>query len=176
MHKKSIYTICRCGLFAAIICLISPFTLPIGPVPVSLSLTAVMTTGILLSKGEAVTTVFVYILIGLLGLPVFAGACGGAQVLFGVTGGYIWSYPFVALITSAFSKIKKGKLNYIFSFSGCITATVISYVFGTIQYMFITHNNISQALIICVLPFIVVDILKSLAAVLIAIPLSKRIR
>ena len=80
------------SLMAALMCILAPFSLPIGPIPLSLSTFAVYLAAGLLGKKRGTMAVLIYILLGAIGLPVFSGFSGGIQKLFGVTGGYIIGY------------------------------------------------------------------------------------
>ncbi len=177
MKHKMLYSISRCGLFAAIICICAFINFPVGYVPVSMALLGVMLTGIILSPFEAFASSFVYILIGAIGLPVFSGASAGFGVLFGATGGYIWSYPIAAFIISFMRLIKiKNKISeYSFALSGCVLGVLACYICGTLQYMYVCETSFYTAIITCIVPFIFFDILKIAIVCSIGVPLKKRI-
>ena len=87
-----------CALFAAVIAVFAQIQIPMAPVPVSLATFGVMMCGLLLGWKWGAVTVTVYILLGVVGVPVFAGFKGGAAVLMGPTGGYILGYlPYAVL-------------------------------------------------------------------------------
>ncbi len=178
MRNKPLYRISRAGLFAAIICVCSFIAFPIGPVPVTAALLCVMLAGIVLSPLEAVGATAVYIIIGAVGLPVFSGGQGGIGVLLGPTGGYIWSYPLCALITSFFARMRfKNKLSlFAFPFLGCLVGVTVCYAAGTVQYMLLTDASFYTAAVACIIPFVAVDIIKSFAATVIGISLKKKLK
>ena len=164
--------ITRCALFSALLCLISPICIPIGPVPVSLSLLAVMLMALLLPLGEALTCVGVYLALGSLGLPVFAGFGGGIGMLFGATGGFIFSYLFVVLCIVALHKT--GKYG---SHMGCVLGLLVSYVCGLLWYCYVAAPvSFLTAVMVCVVPFIPFDILKILLAVWLSNRMKARIK
>ncbi len=177
MQNKSLYKIVRCGIFAAIICVSSFIVIPIGTVPVSATLLAVMLCALILSPFEALSATFVYVIMGAVGLPVFSGGSGGFGVLFGVTGGYIWSYPLLALIVSLLTKIeiKNTVFRFIISLLSCFLGIAVCYIFGTLQYILVTDTNFYTALTVCVAPFVPIDIVKALAAVGIGLPVKNRL-
>jgi biotin transport system substrate-specific component len=72
----------RCALFGALLCLISPICIPIGPIPISLAVFAVMLIAQVLPRYEALTVVCLYLVLGALGLPVFAGFSGSYKTIF----------------------------------------------------------------------------------------------
>lgn len=175
MKDKLIYKICRGSIFSAIICICAFINISFSSVPFTLALLGVMLTAIVLSPFEAFCSTTVYVLMGAIGLPVFSGAGAGMGVLFGATGGYIWSYPVLALIISLLRCIKtKNKVKeYLLAFSGCIIGTLICYFLGTLQYMYVCDTTVYTAVITCIVPFIAVDIIKIIVAVVIGVPLKK---
>ncbi|MBR3791294.1 MAG: biotin transporter BioY [Clostridia bacterium] len=156
------------SLFCAIICIFSIISIPIGPVPISICVLAIFLSSIVLGFKKSIITVIVYILIGSLGLPVFSGFRGGVQVLFGPTGGYIFSYIFIAgimgLASDNLSKIKHKKM---FLFSTSLLSLFICYITGSVQYMLIYSIEFKKALISSAFIFLPFDILKSVLAIII---------
>ena len=136
------------AIFSAIICILSVITIPIGTVPVSLSLFAVMLSAISLGAKKGVMSVIIYILIGTLGIPVFSGFRSGFHNLFGLTGGFIISYIFVALIMSFISQKTNKKLT-LFIFS--LLSLSICYLLGSLQYVFISKVSFYNSLSVCIL-------------------------
>lgn len=167
------------GLFAAIICVFSVMTIPIGSVPITLSIFAVFLTAIVLGFKKGTLAVLIYILLGGIGLPVFSSFRGGISVLLGPTGGYIIGYIFIAVIvglsadlTKHFSAIKK----YVIIGISSIFALAICYTFGTAQFIFITKNTLTASLAACVYPFIPFDLIKIVAALFIGNVLKSRLK
>ncbi|MEA4965180.1 MAG: biotin transporter BioY [Oscillospiraceae bacterium] len=156
----------RSALCAALLCICAPITIPIGPVPITLSLFAVMLIGILLRPWEAGVSVCVYLLLGLCGLPVFAGGNSGVPVLVGPTGGYLWSYVPMAVLVSCLSRIPcKGKTwATAMALLGCVVGTAVCYLCGTWQFAAVAGYTWREALSICVLPFAPFDLLKAVCA------------
>ena len=156
------------ALFCAIMCVISPITIPMGTIPFSLSLFAVILTAISLGTKKGTLAILIYILAGILGLPVFSGFTGGIHIVFGPTGGFILSYILISIIVSIATKYKKITL-IIFS----ILSLLICYLFGSLQYALITKVNFVDALYVCVYPFVIFDILKVFFAVNLGLKLKK---
>ncbi len=157
------------ALFAAIICVLAPFSFNVGPIPITLGTFAIYLAGALLGSKKGVIAVSVYILLGAIGLPVFSGFKGGFGVLFGVTGGYIIGYILMALLTGVFSEKGKKLLPV-----GMVLGTVALYAFGTVWYMVLTGSDLATALMLCAVPFLPGDALKIAAVSAIAIPLKSR--
>ena len=160
------------ALFSAIICILSVITIPIGTVPISLSLFAIILAAISLGVKKGVLTTLIYILIGSLGIPVFAGFTGGIHILFGPTGGFIISYIFVTFII-AFVSEKTNKKLILFIFS--LLSLAVCYLLGSLQYSLISKVSFYNSLSVCVYPFVVFDVLKATLAINIGVRLKKLI-
>ena len=80
------------AVMAALVCIAGPLTVPAGPIPLSLATFAVYLAGAVLGKKRGTLSVALYLLIGIIGVPVFSGFSGGFQKLAGVTGGYLAGY------------------------------------------------------------------------------------
>ena len=108
----SINRIAVIALMAAVLCILSPVSIPIfiSPVPVSLGVLAVYLTAYVLTPIDALISVIIFILLGALGLPVFSGYSGGLGKLLGPTGGYIIGFIFTVYISSMIIHLKKGIL------------------------------------------------------------------
>ena len=163
------------AIFAAIICIAAPFSVPLpGLIPISLATFAVYLAGALLGAKRGTIAVIVYILLGAVGLPVFSGFAGGFAKLLGVTGGYIIGYIPCALITGVFADMQSGKKALTMPV-GMILGTLACYVFGTAWFIIFTGSHIVSALVNCVVPFLVGDAIKIAAATAISAPLKSRL-
>ena len=97
--KLSTRDLCYIGFFAAIIAICAQITIPQpGGVPFTLQAWAVALSGLILGPKNGTLAVFVYILLGAAGAPVFAGFSGGLGVIMRPTGGFILSFPIMALL------------------------------------------------------------------------------
>ena len=146
------------ALFSAIICITAIITVPIGAVPITLSLFGVFTAAALQKPKCAIVSVSVYIIIGVVGLPVFSGFGSGIGYLIGPTGGFIFAYPIAAAIVSAANSLFKKY--YVALPVSMVISLAISYLFGAGWYAVVTEVNFTAAVLVCVLPFIVFDIIK----------------
>ncbi|MBQ7128981.1 MAG: biotin transporter BioY [Clostridia bacterium] len=167
-----------CAIFAAICCVCSIITIPTGIVPVTLGTFGVMVTALNLGgkRGEISTAIF--IVLGIIGIPVFSGINGGIGVIAGPTGGYIYSFLLMVPIIGLMSKkLNKSIKTISIAFLGCLLAILVCYAVGTAHFMIVmsTKGNaegLFSALTMCVFPFIPFDILKAIIAILIAIRLK----
>ena len=145
------------AIFASLLSIISPIAFPIGTVPITFSIFLIYIIGALFSPVKAFLTILVYIFLGIIGVPVFSGYSSGVGVLIGPTGGFITGYILCAVIIGLLLKINKSKAMYVISM---ILGTVACYMIGILQYSFVMNTNIMEALIICIVPFIIFDIIK----------------
>ncbi|MBQ7677928.1 MAG: biotin transporter BioY [Lachnospiraceae bacterium] len=147
------------AIMTALCCILGPFTVPIGPVPVSLSTLAIFLCVYVLGTRDAVFAVGLYILLGLFGLPVFSGFAGGFAKVFGPTGGYIVGYLFLAVISGWFIDRFPAKRIYL-HLVGMLLGEAVLYVFGTAWFMLLMQMPLKEALLLCVVPFIPFDLVK----------------
>ena len=165
-----------CAVFAAVLCVFSIITVPVGEIPITLGVFGVLFTAVVLGAKKSFMSVLVFILIGAAGMPVFSGMKGGAGVILGPTGGYITSYIFMALIAgAAASKTKENPAGMLIRFAACIISVLVCYLLGTMQFVLVSGNTFLQALAICVYPFVAFDLLKSAAAVFLGGQVRKRL-
>ena len=172
--KLNIRAMVFTAIVAALICVASPFSIPLpGLVPISLGTFAIYLGSALLGGKRATVAVAVFILIGAVGLPVFTGFTGGFAKLLGVTGGYIIGYVPLAYITDFFSERFNNKI--LFMPVGMAVGTVALYAFGTAWFMIATGSGLAAALMSCVVPFLIGDGVKIAVATAIAKPLQARL-
>lgn len=146
------------------------------PLPFSLSPLALQTlivnlTGYVLNAKQAFMTMLVYLLVGLAGVPVFTGGSAGPGKLFGPTGGYIIGFLFTAVFLAYFKGEKYNFKRY--ALLGCVIGIPLIYVFGVVQLKLITGMGWDKAIMTGALPFIPLDIVKCLAAAVIAGPINR---
>lgn len=185
-NKKilSVRDMALCGLFAAITAILAPISIPIGAVPITIGVFAVLLAGAVLKPGYAFLSQVVYLLIGAVGLPVFSGFSGGIQKIAGPTGGYLIIYPamawLAALVTqTAFKRIigkNKAPLRTIAVFCGMLVSVALCYITGTLWYSLQSGTSVMQAAAVTAIPFIPWDILKCAAAALIGVTVKATIR
>ncbi|MDR0839663.1 MAG: biotin transporter BioY [Oscillospiraceae bacterium] len=161
------------AVFAALICAAAPFSVPVGPVPVSLATLMIYIASGVLGRTRASVAVLVYIALGAIGLPVFSGFSGGISKIFGVTGGYIIGYLPLAFISGAFSGFS-GRRAWLYP-AGMVLGTLALYALGTAWFMFQTGNPLLGALGMCVLPFLPGDAGKIAIAALVSPAVRRRV-
>ena len=155
------------ALMAAIICVLGPLSvpLPFSPVPISLTMIGIYLAVYAVGMWRGTVAFLVYLLLGLVGLPVFSGFTGGPAKLLGPTGGYLIGFIFMALICGWF--IAKFACKLVPSFVGMVLGTIVCYVFGTVWLAYQAGMSFYAALAAGVLPFIIGDLVKMVIAAVI---------
>ncbi|MDP7180620.1 MAG: biotin transporter BioY [Candidatus Woesearchaeota archaeon] len=157
------------ALFAALTAAVSPIKIPLGftPVPITLQTLMVLLAGALLGANLGALSQFLYVLVGALGLPVFAGGGSGFGALFGPTGGYLFGFIAAAYaVGKLVEKTKKPSLVQIII--AMVVGSLVIYVFGVTGAIVVTGRPLTEILIGWVLPFLIGDTVKLIAAALIA--------
>lgn len=161
------------AVFASLTAAVAWFKIPLPftPVPVTLQTVFVLLSGAMLGPVYGALAMIIYILLGAIGLPVFSGGSSGLGVLFGPTGGYLFSFPVAAFVigwlirsknlTKNLKYLKKYYLETIFAM---IIGMLIIYTMGGIQGMLVTGLSAAAIISGWVLPFIFGDIIKLLLA------------
>ena len=167
---------CFIALATAIICVLGPLSIniPVSPVPISLAILGIYLAAYALGAKWGTIACILYILIGLIGIPVLAGFTGGPQKLFGPTGGYMIGYIAVAFFTGFF--IDKFEYRFYMHILGMIIGVVICYAVGTAWLAKVAGMSFTVALAAGVLPFIPMDMVKIAVASIVGIPLRKALK
>lgn len=171
--KFSITQIAVIGVMTAVICILAPFSLPIGPVPISFTNLAIYIALYVLGMKRGTISYLIYLLIGLVGVPVFSGFTGGPQKLFGPTGGYLIGFIPMAVITGIV--IDKCMKKWYFCLLAMIAGTWVCYLFGTAWLAFQANMTFKAALAAGVIPFIIEDLIKMVLALLIGPQIHKQL-
>ena len=164
------------AVMAALLCVIGPLSIPVGPIPLSLATFAVYLAGAVLGKKRGTAAVALYLLIGMAGLPVFTGFSGGFQKLAGVTGGYLAGYLPCAFLTGLGAERMEREGRRRILPAAAAAGTVILYAAGTAWFMIQTGNTLGASLSLCVLPFLPGDAVKIAAAAVLTVPVRKAVR
>ena len=180
MDRKKIGTtdMAYIAIGAVLIAICSWISIPVV-VPFTLQTFAVFLLIMLLGGMKATISVAVYILVGAVGVPVFAGFGAGIGVLFGKTGGYIIGFLFMGPIFWLITKLFGKKL--LVQILALVTGLLVCYAFGTAWFMYIYMRDtgdvgLMTVLSWCVFPYIIPDAVKMAVAVLISRQFGGRIR
>ena len=162
----------RIALMAAVLCVLAPWKIPVGPIPITLASFGVYLAAGVLGPLEGTIAVVVFVLLGAVGVPVFSGFTGGAGCLLGLTGGYILGY----IPCAAVSGLLMGRNAPLWRRALALVAgTAVLYALGTAMYCIQSGKALAAALAACVLPFLPLDAVK-IAVCAVALPLLWRLR
>ena len=166
------------SLTVALMAICSWISVPLT-IPVTLQTFAVFTAAGLLGMKRGTLTVLIYILLGAIGVPVFAGFTGGVGILFGLTGGYIIGFVFSALVVGFITKHFGKKMPVLVL--AMIAGLLVCYIFGTAWFMFVYTKNtgavgLFTVLSWCVIPFIIPDAIKIALAAIVVNRVSKYVK
>ncbi len=155
---------------AALIAICSWISIPMT-VPFTLQTFAVFFVLLTLGGEKGTICAAVYVAMGAVGLPVFAGFKGGIGVLFGSTGGYILGFILMGLLYMIITKFFGEKT--IVTIVALVLGLIVCYAFGTAWFMYIYIRDtgavgIATVLSWCVLPFVIPDLVKMALAVLVS--------
>ncbi|MDR0514961.1 MAG: biotin transporter BioY [Coriobacteriaceae bacterium] len=197
-------TVAFCGLTVALMVVSAWFTIPIGIVPVTLQVFVMVFALLFLSPGRAIASIGAYLLLGACGLPVFSGMRGGFGVLLGPTGGFLFGYLLGGLaalaVLAAFDAIVRSRgllvasqakasgnslareakmpagLRLVRNGAAAATFLLVIYVCGWFQLMLVAGMTPGAAFLAGVAPFVVIDVIKALAAITLASAVKQGIR
>ncbi|MCL2286753.1 MAG: biotin transporter BioY [Firmicutes bacterium] len=166
----SVRDICFISLFAAIIAVVSQLSIPMPyGVPMTMQTFIIPLAGVILGAKKGAVSVLVYVLVGAVGLPVFAGFSGGVGIIVGIRGGFIISFPVMAITAG----IGMGKNNILWLVSWLAAGAVINFACGMLWFSIVMPADLTTAFIACVLPFIPTCIVKIILLTVMAKPVKR---
>ena len=159
---------------AALMAVCSWISIP-AAVPFTLQTFAVFCSLGFLGGKRGTAAILVYLLLGAVGVPVFAGFSGGIGILFGTTGGYLLGFILMGLIYWLGERLSRNSRGV--RIISMILGLLLCYAFGTAWFMFVYARQsgaiaLDTALAWCVIPFLLPDLVKLALALL----LSGRLR
>ena len=166
------------AMYAAIICITGFISIPLGPIPLVLQNVVAISAGLVFGLPQGAAAVGMFLAVGTLGLPVFSGARSGIAVLNGPTGGFLIGYFVGAFIAGSIAtkpkvEEKAFSKDTLFRLArGAIAGLAFTYLIGVLNFRRVTGTSFSQALSLCIIPFIIPDIIK----ICIMVPIVARLR
>ncbi|MGN0267324.1 MAG: biotin transporter BioY [Lachnospiraceae bacterium] len=165
-------------MFAVVIAICSWLSVP-ATVPFTMQTFGIFLTVGVLGGKRGTLSVLVYLLLGIIGIPVFSGFTGGIGRLLGTTGGYIIGFLFSALVMWAMEQFL-GKKRWVLACS-MLLGLIVCYAFGTVWFMLVYANTSGQiglwtALGWCVFPYMIPDLIKIALAMVLCKKLGAIIR
>lgn len=167
MSKTNIRQMTLISLFAALTAVGAFISVPIYPVPLTLQTLFTLLAAMTLGSAMGSLSQIIYVLLGIVGLPVFAGFKAGIGILFGPTGGFLFGFIISAYVIGRIIELKKEKNIFYYLLAGLI-GTIIIYIIGVTQLSFVTGMGVKRAVVVGMFPFLPGDILKIIAASFIA--------
>lgn len=144
--------------------------LPFTPIPFTLQVLFVLLSGIILGSYYGFMSSLLFLILGIIGLPVFSGGHGGFVAVVGPTGGYLFGFLIAPLMIGYFSK-KSKKLIPI----GIILGIVVIHLLGVLWLARVNMLSVSKAFLIGSLPFIPFDLIKGFIAYILSLYLLKHV-
>ncbi len=163
MKEQNIYQLTGCAVMTALMCVLGPMSIPIGPIPVSLTNFAVLLAVYLLGMKGGTVSYVIYLLLGAMGLPVFSGFQGGLAKLAGPTGGFLLGFILTALIAGFVMERFYGHM--VITMAGMMAAMLAAYFCCVVWFMIQMQCSVWYALTTCVFPFVLIDVIKILAVI-----------
>lgn len=160
------------ALFAAMLCVLAPISVSVGPVPVSLGSFCVCVLALMTDRRCTLMALLLYVALGAVGLPVFAGFVGGGHVLIGPTGGYLFGYIPLALTVSAVGGRGRSLFRLV---AAMVLGYAVCYSLGAAWYAVSVNVSLKTAVAVGVLPFLPFDAIKIAMACAMKMLLGTRI-
>lgn len=167
-NNIKIQAIVLTGMMTAVLCVLSIIQIPMPTgVPITLQTFAVALCGYVLGAKKGAVAAALYLLMGLIGIPVYSGFAAGPGILFGMTGGFIFGFILMALICGleAGNKVLKIVLG--------VSGLACCHLCGVIQFSIVTGTGVFKSFLLVSVPYLIKDLLSVAGAYLISIPVKK---
>lgn len=183
MREKRIKYLIQTAMFSAMIAVLAQIAIPMpNAVPITLQTFAIALAGFFAGPIQATISVFIYILVGSIGIPVFSNLHGGFNYLFGATGGFIFGFIPMSIMCGLASLLKISSLKNISDIFKIISALIISFlglaschIVGAWHYANFTSKQIPDVLPLVSYPFVVKDVLSVIFAYFLSFSIKHRL-
>ena len=156
-YKNKLQKMVLVAVFAAIMAVLSQISIPLPTgVPVTLQTFAVALCGYVLGVSMGGLSLAVYLALGAVGLPVFAGFGGGVGAFLGVTGGFLWGFFLMSLLCGLGSRQGRKWLALLWGLAGLVLCDLC----GAIQFSLVMSTSLPQAFLVACLPYFVKDVIS----------------
>ncbi|MCX7816022.1 MAG: biotin transporter BioY [Syntrophales bacterium] len=155
------------AMFGALTAVGAYISIPLPPVPITMQTFFVVLSGLLLGKTMGAMSQLVYLFLGIMGLPVFAGGKAGMGVLFGPTGGYLIGFVCGAYVIGYVVSLREESSVKWFVFSA-LTGLILVYGLGLFQLMVVAQLSFQKTIAVGLAPMIPGELIKVVLAALIA--------
>ena len=162
------------AMFGALTAIGSFIVIPLQPLPITLQTLFTGLAGVLLGGYTGALSQIVYVLLGIIGLPVFAGGKAGLGTLLGPSGGYLIGFIVGAFIIGKIVQARR-EPGLAWIVLALVVGNVVIYTLGTLQLSLVAHFSLLKSLLVGVVPFLIGDLLKLMAAAWLALKLRKNV-
>ena len=170
--RNSTRTIVMVGMFAAVLSVLSILVIPMpSGVPLTLQTFAVALCGYVLGAKRGAATVFVYLFLGAVGMPVFSGMHGGLSWLLNYTGGFLWG--FLMLVALCGLGIRKKSTGFCAVISG--VGLVLCHIMGVFQFALVAEVSVRVAFVTVSAPYLLKDVFFLIVAYTVAKPMRRAV-
>lgn len=164
--KNALRTIVLTGMMTAVLAVLSIIVIPMPTgVPVTLQTFAVAICGYILGWKMGAVSAFLYMLLGAIGVPIFAGMTGGFGILIGPTGGFIFGFIFMTGLCGL--GVKKGFPGKSFVFGAL--GLIVCHLLGVAQFALVTGTGLWKAFLLASAPYLIKDAVSVAVAAVVAI-------
>ena len=166
--------LCYAGLFAAVIAVMAQISIPMPlGVPMTMQTFAITLAAVVLGARLSTLSTVIYLALGAVGVPVLANLSGGLDKFVGPTGGFLISFPLMALLIGlGAERYERSKALFVLAL---IAGTVVNYVVGVVMFCLLTKSTVMVGLTACVFPFLPTAVIKAVLASAIGFTVRKRI-
>lgn len=176
--KLNVRTICMIALLTAVTSVLSIMQIPTPwGVPFTLQTAAMALSGYLLGEKYGTGSTILYVLLGTIGVPVFAGMSAGPGVLFGATGGYIFGFIFMTLLCGiGRAHMKKGAAGVVWLVVFSALGLAACHILGIIQLKFVAKMTWANAALVGSVPYLLKDIASMIGAYIVAVAIRQALK
>ena len=176
--KLNVRTICMIALLTAVTSVLSIMQIPTPwGVPFTLQTAAMALSGYLLGEKYGTVSTILYVLLGTIGVPVFAGMSAGPGVLFGATGGYIFGSIFMTLLCGiGRAHMKKGAAGVVWLVVFSALGLAACHILGIIQFKFVAKMTWANAALVGSVPYLLKDIASMIGAYIVAVAIRQALK
>jgi biotin transport system substrate-specific component len=166
MTQRRVQKMTLTAVFAALLCICSQIVIPLGAVPITLQTAAVYIAALALGPANGTVAIALYLLLGAVGLPVYAGGTGGFGVLIGPLGGFLWGFLLVPVISGTLIR-KLNQKKWISYVIALIPGFFVVFGLGVIWLKYALSLTWGAAMMAGVIPYLPGDFAKIAFAALI---------
>lgn len=158
------------ALFAALVAVLAQVSIPLPftPVPITGQVLGVLLAGAILGKNKGTLAMVVYLLLGAIGLPVFARGGAGLAAFVSPSGGYLWGFILGVYVMGLLLEMGQSEPGYPRLIAAMLLCLGIVYTLGTLQLMAILRVNLVKGLFLGVIPYIPLDLAKLVLAAIVS--------